>query len=177
MRLKKIKFFINYRKEEKWINEMASTGLHLTDYKFGRYYFEEGEPGKYDYCMEYLEAHPTSLPGKDYIEFLAEGGIDLVAYSSHWAYFRKEATDEPFEIYSDAASKKNHLKRVTTTLMIVWAMNLFFAISNTFLSSTDRISFYVAFLNWFIVIPVAFAIISYWKIIRDLSREDTIYTK
>lgn len=41
------KLFINFEKEEKWINNIAAKGLNFIDYSFSRYLFEEGTPGEY----------------------------------------------------------------------------------------------------------------------------------
>lgn len=46
------KLFLNFEKEEQWINEMAEKGLNFTGYTFGRYTFEEGVHGEYIYRMK-----------------------------------------------------------------------------------------------------------------------------
>lgn len=170
--MKKRKMFFNYQKEERWINEMAADGWHLVDYKFTKYTFEKGEPEKYDYCIELLSDAPMSDKGKEYLEFMKETGIECVALFGNWAYFRKEATGESFEIYTDYDSRKKHLTRIITSLTIVMLMNFFFAIYHTVLMTSDSfsISKYIYILNWLIVIIFTPIIIMYIKNIRDLKR-------
>lgn len=170
MNLKKTKIFFNYQKEEKWINEMEKSGWHLVGYKIGRYTFEKGEPGIYDYCIEYLEDAPTTDKGKAYLEFMEEAGIECVEVYSNWAYFRKKATDEPFEIYTDYKSRKKHLQRIISLFTILMFMNLFFAVMNTFNLSDLSLVSYISILNWLIVILLVPIIFQYMKNLRELNK-------
>lgn len=170
MTLTKRRLFLNYQREEQWINEMATDGWHLSDYKYTKYTFEKDEPGKYDYRIELLADPPTSDKGKEYLEFMEEAEVECVTISSNWAYFRKEATGEPFEIYTDYESRKKHLTRIITTLTIVMLMNLFFAIYNTFITTISSLNIikYVSILNWLVVVVFTPLILVYIKNIRDL---------
>lgn len=53
------KLFVNYEKEEAWLNKLASQGLHCVDYVIGRYTFKKGAPGEYTYRIQLLENMPT----------------------------------------------------------------------------------------------------------------------
>lgn len=172
MKLTKRRWFLNYQREEKWINEMAAEGLHLVDYKFTKYTFEKGKPGEYDYRIELLADAPKSDKGKEYLEFMEDAGVECVTTFSNWAYFRKAATGEPFEIYTDYESRKKHLTRIITTLTIVMAMNLYFAIYNTFIATVGSLNIikYVSILNWFVVVFFTPIILIYLKNIRDLKQ-------
>ena len=44
MRRSIIKLFMDYEKEEKWLNSLSAKGLQLVHYSFPRYVFDEGEP-------------------------------------------------------------------------------------------------------------------------------------
>ena len=64
MRHSIMKLFMDYEKEEKWLNDMSAKGLQLVHYSFPRYTFEEGEPGEYTYRIQLLENIPSHLePG------------------------------------------------------------------------------------------------------------------
>ncbi|MDR0841151.1 MAG: DUF2812 domain-containing protein [Christensenellaceae bacterium] len=106
------KAYYDYEKEEAWLNGMAAKGLLLTDYSWCRYAFEEGTPGAYIYRIELLEHAPTHAESRNYLEFLEESGIDIVAYYMRWVYLRKKAADGPFDLFSDAASRMRHYRRV-----------------------------------------------------------------
>jgi len=114
------KFFADYEKEEKWLNEMAAKGLALTDYSTLRYTFEECEPGEYIYRIEYLEnrgRHPETI---HYIRFMEDSGIEHIAtFRNTWVYFRKKAADGAFEIYSDIESRIRHYQRISKIWLTV----------------------------------------------------------
>ncbi|MDO4276615.1 MAG: DUF2812 domain-containing protein [Eubacteriales bacterium] len=129
----------DFEEEEKWINEMAAKGLELTDMSLGRYVFEEGEQGAYQYRVELLEYLPNHPQSEQYIRFMEETGIEHVASMNRWVYFRKKADEGSFELYSDTDSKITHLKRINVILFValvgqLWCsiLNLCFGISNKF---------------------------------------------
>ncbi len=101
----------DYEKEEKWLNEIAAKGLSLYSFFFGKYTFEETEPGKYIYQIELLENLPTSPESVAYLRFLEDTGVVCVASVFKWVYLRKEAASGPFELYTDIDSK---IKRLST---------------------------------------------------------------
>ncbi|WP_167816022.1 DUF2812 domain-containing protein [Methanocorpusculum sp. GPch4] len=101
----------DYEKEEKWLNEMAAKGMSLYSFFFGKYTFEETEPGKYIYQIELLESFPTSPQSVAYLRFLEDTGVVCVASVFRWVYLRKEAASGPFELYTDIDSK---IKRLST---------------------------------------------------------------
>jgi len=114
----------DFDKEEKWLNEMSAIGLQLAAVNFGRYDFDEGEPGEYMYRMELLK-HSLSHPESEkYIRFLEETGVQNVGYLKNWAYFRKKADSCGFDIYSDFESRIKHLKRVRNLISILMAVEL-----------------------------------------------------
>lgn len=173
--MKKRKLFFNYQKEEKWINEMAASGWHLVGYKIGRYTFEKGVPGEYDYCIELLEDAPATEKGIEYLTFMEEAGIECVASNLSWVYFRKKSTGEPFMIYTDYASRKKHLQRIMGALAIVLLLNLGIAIFNTVLATFSSINFYVSILNWLIVIATVSLILVYVKNMSELKQDSESY--
>lgn len=172
MIVKKMKFFMYYTNEEKWLNEMAAQGYHFVKYSFSRYHFEVGEPGAYEYRMERLDAAPTSIVGKQYLDFMKELGIECVDTASRWAYFRREKTDESFEIYTDQTSKKKHLNRIIFTLVFAAFINLFVAIMNTFSKNSFYITRYFTWINWIAFIVLFVIIVKYFKMKRNITEED-----
>lgn len=177
MLIKKRKLFINYLKEERWINEMAAQGFHLVNYKFGRYLFKKGKPGGYEYRIELLKDTAGSEAALEYLDFMEESGIILVAKYSNWVYFRKKATKEPFMIYTDYDQRKEHLQRIIKMLAIIMFVNLGLAVLNTSLSSVSTLNGYVSILSWLIVICLFVLILQYLKNIRELKQQDTSFTE
>lgn len=118
------KLFINFEKEEKWINDLAAKGLNFIDYSFSRYLFEEGTPGEYIYRIELLDNIPTHPESKTYIKFMEETGAECVATYSRWVYFRKKASEGTFDLYSDYDSRIKHYKRIVTLIGTAGGVNL-----------------------------------------------------
>ncbi len=111
-------FFVwDFEKQAEWLNEMADKGLHLTNVGFGRFDFEEGEPGAYVYRMEWLARRPGWGESVDYIHFLEETGAEYVASFKHWVYFRKQTSEGTFDLFSDLDSRLSHLKRLMTLVL------------------------------------------------------------
>ncbi|MCL2172181.1 MAG: DUF2812 domain-containing protein [Candidatus Bathyarchaeota archaeon] len=125
MKTKLWKTFLDYEKEEKWLNKMAAKGLAMTAYTFCRYTFEECIPGEYIYRIEYLEHninHPESVR---YVRFLSENGVEHVDTYFRWVYFRKKAAEGDFKIYSDLTSRIKHYQRISQLWLVIGCMNLF----------------------------------------------------
>jgi len=174
MVITKWRFFINYEKEEQWLNKMATEGLNLISFKFGRYTFEDGPPGEYIYRLELLKENPTEKQAQDYFAFMEDYGVECVDTYMNWAYFRKKAVDGPFEIYSDFESKIGHYKRVAYLLGTVGGANLFIALFNFTLSQFNMYLSFVGFLIFVLFTPI---FISYLQKINNLKKERALYDK
>lgn len=55
------KAYINYEKEEQWLNKMCSEGFALIDYSWCKYTFEECKPNRYIYRLEMLKNHSNNI--------------------------------------------------------------------------------------------------------------------
>jgi hypothetical protein len=106
------KWFLNYEKEEQWLNDMVKKGWALVHFSLGRYVFESCSKGEYLYRIELLQYSPKHLKSREYLQFLEETGIKCVTTSMNWVYLRKFAKDGPFNLYSDIDSRIAHYKRV-----------------------------------------------------------------
>jgi len=139
--MKKIihKAYWNYDKETAWLNELAAKGLSLSDYSWCRYAFEETEPGKYIYQIEFLEKFPGSPESQLYMRFLEDAGVEVVATYMKWVYLRKKAADGPFAIYSDNESKIKYLTRVRNFWFAMSMMELVIGLMNLGISVVEWI--------------------------------------
>ena len=172
MKLTKWRLFINFEKEEQWLNKMAAKGLNFISYQIGRYTFEEGPPGEYIYRLELLKENPTNEQGQDYLSFMADYGVECVNTYMNWVFFRKKATDGPFEIYSDFESKINHYKRVAFLIGFVGGLNLLTALFNVTLSQYNMYLSFAGFLIFVLSTPI---VISYLRKINELKKEHALY--
>ena len=134
--MKKIihKAYWNPDKEQQWLNSLAAKGLALTDYSWMRYAFEETEPGKYIYEIEFLEKSRRSPESDLYLRFLEDAGVEVVASYMRWVYLRKKASDGPFEIYSDCESKIGYLKRIRNFWIGIIILEFFAGLMNVGIS-------------------------------------------
>ena len=121
----------NYDKEERWLNEMAASGLVLSSVGFCRYDFTDCIPGEYKVRIELLKSAKYAETEK-YIGFLEETGVEHVGNIVNWAYFRKKTTGE-FELFSDNDSRVRYLTRIIRLIGLVGLLNLWIGGWNLFL--------------------------------------------
>lgn len=107
------RFFMDYEKEEKWLNEMESKGFHFLRYCFFFYIFERGNPNTYTYGIELLE-DMSHHKNNDYLNFLNDTYIEHVASWARWVYLRKRKEKGPLNLFTDLSSKYSHFKRIFT---------------------------------------------------------------
>ncbi len=125
-----------WEEEEAWLNGMSAKGWHLISVKFCRYEFEQGAPGAYQYRLEALEdGNPGSAKTQEYLSFMRDTGAEYVGHMLYWAYFRKAADGEPFEVFSDIDSRLRHMERfekIPLCVMPLLLINLFNAYNMMF---------------------------------------------
>ena len=133
--MKKIKnrIFLDFEKEEKWINEMSKQGWHLEKFFLYHYTFRKGEPEKYIYRNEFLSGLKENEKN-EYFDFLRESGIEVVHTFGFWSYFRKATVEGPFELYTDAKSKISYYNRIFNIFLLLFITNLVMAIENITIS-------------------------------------------
>ena len=124
------KAYINYEKEEDWLNSMAAKGLAFKDFFLFRYVFEDCMPGEYTYRLELLNNHAAHPESKNYINFMAENGVEHISSWHRWVYFRKRSADGSFEIYSDIDSRIKHYQRIALLWFFIMIMLILAGISN-----------------------------------------------
>jgi len=184
MRHTTFKFFYNYEKEERWINSMSTKGMVLVDYFWVRYVFEDEEPGKYLYKIEFLDKMGSkNIENIAYVSFLEDLGIQCVGIYMHWATFRKEAKDGPFEIYTDLDSRIKSCKKISRWWLSLSIFEGAIGVYELILSGIELSmgNFSVLSTIIFPSIIVAFAILFFslgWTArikLKDLIKESRIY--
>jgi len=116
------RLYIDYEREERWLNQQAARGRHLVRYRLGSYHFEHGEPGAWIYRIELLPAGPRSAASRDYLALLRESGVETVGSSTRWVYLRRPAALGAFELFSDLESRIGHYRRVLGLLSLLLAV-------------------------------------------------------
>lgn len=120
----------SFDKEEKWLNEMAAKGQVLVSIGFCKYTFENCVPGEYNVRLELLENVPTHEDSQQYIRFIEETGAEHIGSIMRWVYFRKKTTEGEFNLFSDNASRIQHLNRILTIIGVIAGLNLYFGFNN-----------------------------------------------
>ncbi|QBK25073.1 DUF2812 domain-containing protein [Ureibacillus thermophilus] len=123
MRKVKYRIFLDYDKEEKWVNDMAKEGWHLEKFSVGRFVFVKGEPGAFIYRNEYL-GNLSEEEKVEYFALLQDSGATIVHESFNWIYVKKPVNEGPFELYTDASSKIDYYNRLLNSLLIVLIVNI-----------------------------------------------------
>lgn len=131
------KLFIDFEKEEIWLQEMCANRYALKDISKGYYIFEECEPNEYIYRIDYIGTAAKLPNPNSYLSFMKELNIEIVAESGPWVYFRRKSALGPFELYSDIDSK---LKRYIS-VNILWNMPWFIALANVIPSVNNTLQY------------------------------------
>jgi len=128
--IRKIFLAWEFEKEEKWLNEMAATGLQLCGVGFCKYTFEEGFPGEYVYRMELLDHLPAHAESVQYIAFMKDAEIEHIGSLHRWVYFRRKSGENSFGLFSDIDSRIKHLSKIFFSIVFLSGLNLFHGINN-----------------------------------------------
>lgn len=179
------KLFWDFEKEEQWLNQMASKGMNFIDYTVARYLFEQGTPGEYIYRIELLPNLATHPESQAYIEFMESVGVEYMGKWLSWVFFRKKASDGPFEIFSDFDSKIKHYKRINTLFAVAGAINLFAFLYNIIygaIASSKYNDYYLLYyaspfilISGAITIGIALLVIGYIRKINRLKKEKQLH--
>lgn len=123
----KFRLYFDKDKETTWINEMAAQGYALTGFCAGFYKFEECEPGKYIYQIDFGDK--MFAVDESYREFMTENNVEIVCLWGYWIILRKLTADGEFELYTDVDSSIEHYTKILKMFKFVTILELvcFFA--------------------------------------------------
>ena len=99
-----INWFVDFDKEEKWINEMSGKGWEFWHTNGVIYRFKHCEPAKYIYQIDFDEQKPRTGVG-DYVVFRTQCGDEFVHQWKRKIYWKREAASGPFEAENNVAAK------------------------------------------------------------------------
>lgn len=118
----KFKVYFDKDKETAWLNEMAAQGYAMTGYFSCFYRFEECEPGKYTYQIDFGDK--MFSVDDNYREFMNENNVEIVCLWGYWIILRKLASDGDFELYTDADSSIEHYTKILKMFKFVTILEL-----------------------------------------------------
>ncbi|TCZ69673.1 DUF2812 domain-containing protein [Paenibacillus albiflavus] len=110
--MRKFKFFLDFDKEEKWLNEMSGQGYKLVSSSFG-YEFDPGLPEEANIRIDYRE-FKNQESFEDYRALYEDSGWLHIAgtKNSRTQYFKQMAGCTSDDIFSDVESKAARYERI-----------------------------------------------------------------
>ncbi len=171
------KVFFDYQKEEAWINEMAELGLSLLAYSPFRYVFERTEKSKHLFRIELLKYRPSHPESEQYLEFLEENDVKIVATSLRWVFLKKENDGNGFDLINDLNTKILHYKRYLSMVVPLFLINFFAFIINLMLFSSTRQSanVFALSMNFTVSVILGVLFIRFYRKYAKLKREAIVY--
>lgn len=128
--------FLNYEKEEDWLNMMCQKGDALDYISNGYYIFEPCEQGEYIYRIEFLDQAMSQLQEQSSaINSKQANHVDHIASINRWQYFRRPAKLGNFEIYSGADEKIKHYQQMN----IIWYMLALIFVGPSFMTAFELV--------------------------------------
>jgi hypothetical protein len=111
--MRKFKLFLDFEKEARWLNEMASEGYELVGKSFG-YRFRKSKPDHANIKIDY-RIFKKQADFVDYCTLFEDSGWEHLAgtKSSGTQYFKKVSKDADEDIFSDIDSKAGRYKRLS----------------------------------------------------------------
>lgn len=166
-----------FEQEEIWLNQMVAQGLALVGIGFGRYTFEPCTPGEYCYRLELLEHFPGHVESQLYINFVVETGAEYLGSINRWVYFRKPTAQGAFDLYSDNASRIQHLNRLLPLVSIVSIMNLSIGLSNLtiFMSTGSGENLGISIINLSLGLFIGYGWLQIYQTKKKLRKEQSLF--
>jgi hypothetical protein len=131
----KYRYFLDFEKEEQWLNRMARQGYEFTGKNmFSGYSFRRSQPKETCIRIDYRTfKRPEDF--QDYRQLFEDSGWRLIAggQNSYTQYFARTGDGAEDEIFSDQASKAGRYKRLSN-MWLTWAA-VYFPIMVALLSS------------------------------------------
>ena len=178
MKKVKFRFYLDFEKEEKWINEMAQSGWHLEKFFLGLFTFTKGESDGSIYRNEFITGM-SALEKKEYFEILKDSGITIVHEFGGWVYMKKAAAEGPFEIYTDTKSKIDYYKRILNIFLVLFFVNLSLGIMNVNIytdnSSIEIANASIGVINIAVALLIAVPIVKIIKRKKGLEEEQQFF--
>ncbi|WP_077622937.1 DUF2812 domain-containing protein [Sediminibacillus massiliensis] len=115
--MRRFKHFIDFDKEEKWLERMAEQGYHLEDTAFG-YKFRQGKPEQAVIKIDYRKFRKQE-DFVDYCTLFEDSGWQHIAgkKNSGAQYFKRTEGKGEEDIFSDKKSKAGKYKRLSEKFM------------------------------------------------------------
>ena len=129
----KVNWFVDFDKEEEWLNNMSADGWCLWHTNGVIYRFKEAMPGEFIFQIDFDEK--TSSTDEDYVAFRASCGDKFVHQWKNKIYWKRLASEGPFESEDNVQAKLrmtnkayNHHIQSLIGLTLIMAFGCFFCV-------------------------------------------------
>lgn len=177
MKKVKYRFFLDYEKEEQWVNDMEKSGWHLEKFGFGRFVFKKGEPNTFVYRNEFIGGL-SKKEKEEYFELLNDSGITVVHQCFTWIYMKRAVAEGPLELYTDTNSKIAYYNRILYIFLALFLANLCAGVSNIYLNIQFDLGIFrssIGFFNIFVAALMAIPIIKITQNKRKLQEKQHFF--
>lgn len=121
--MRKFRLYFDKDTEQDWLMEMSNQGWAFQDFFLGVYTFKPSEPGEYIYQIDLLgDWTGDKKDFSEFMEFMEDSGVEVVAQWYRWVYLRKRSVDGPFEMYTDIESKIAQYKRMGKFFLVAFIL-------------------------------------------------------
>ena len=126
----KVNWFVDFDKEEEWLNKMSSEGLCLWHTNGVIYRFKQCMPGEFVFQIDFDEK--KSSANEDYVVFRTSCGDEFVHQWKNKIYWKRKASEGPFESEENVQAKLrmtnkayNHHVNSLIGLILIMALGFF----------------------------------------------------
>ena len=99
----RINWFVDFDKEEQWLNKLSSQGLCFWHTNGLLYRFKECKPGEFTFQIDFDEKKSSS--NEDYVVFRSGCGDQFVHQYKEKIYWKRAASEGPFESEDNVQAK------------------------------------------------------------------------
>lgn len=99
-----VNWFVDFDKEEEWLNEMSRNGWCLWHANVYIYRFKKCEPGEYIFQIDFDEDYINDS-NEDYVNFRSSCGDIFVHECDSKIYWKRKAAEGPFENGENVSAK------------------------------------------------------------------------
>lgn len=99
----KVNWFVDFDKEEEWLNNMSANGLCLWHTNGVIYRFKECKPGEFVFQIDFDEKESST--NEDYVAFRANCGDKFVHQWKNKIYWKRASSEGPFESEDNVQAK------------------------------------------------------------------------
>lgn len=153
--------FLDFEKEEEWLNAMSKDGYALRNFENGYYVFETCEPGEYTFQISLFQQDDKDNEDR-FLQSMKKDKATFVTSIHNWYYFRKKSSLGDFSINADLEAKSRYYKKISFVWYSLAVICLLFAfIDFVVVTSMNMADQDYLFNLFFLILGLIFLLIAY----------------